>query len=36
VRVDLRDPSTAGTSIIQCHVLHHAEAGMMAKVVVNP
>ncbi len=36
LRMDFRDPRTAGTSVFDCHILHHAEAGMMAKIQVNP
>ncbi len=36
LRVDFRNPQTAGTSLFQCSVLHHAEAGMMGKVQVSP
>lgn len=36
LRIDFRDPRTAGTFVFHCHILHHAEAGMMAKIEVNP
>ena len=36
LRLDFRDPRTAGTSLAECHVLHHAEAGMMAHIQINP
>jgi FtsP/CotA-like multicopper oxidase with cupredoxin domain len=36
VRVDLRDPRSAGTLVLNCDILHHAEAGMMARIQVNP
>jgi FtsP/CotA-like multicopper oxidase with cupredoxin domain len=36
LRLDFRDPRTAGTFVFHCHILHHAEAGMMGKIQVNP
>jgi len=36
LRMDFRDPASAGTFVFHCHILHHAEAGMMAKIQVNP
>jgi len=36
LRMDFRDPRTAGTFVFHCQILHHAEAGMMAKIQVNP
>jgi FtsP/CotA-like multicopper oxidase with cupredoxin domain len=36
LRMDFRDPRSAGTFVFHCHILHHAEAGMMAMVLVNP
>jgi len=36
LRVDFRDPRAAGTYVFHCHILHHAEAGMMARIQVNP
>jgi FtsP/CotA-like multicopper oxidase with cupredoxin domain len=36
LRMDFRDPRTAGTFVYHCHILHHAEAGMMGKIQVNP
>lgn len=35
VRVDFRNPESAGTFLYHCHILHHAEAGMMGKVEVK-
>jgi FtsP/CotA-like multicopper oxidase with cupredoxin domain len=36
LRMDFRDPRTAGTFVFHCDILHHAETGMMAKIQVNP
>jgi FtsP/CotA-like multicopper oxidase with cupredoxin domain len=36
LRMDFRDPRTAGTFVFHCHILHHGEAGSMAKIQVNP
>jgi FtsP/CotA-like multicopper oxidase with cupredoxin domain len=36
VRMDFRDPNIAGTFVYHCHVLDHEDAGMMAKILVNP
>jgi FtsP/CotA-like multicopper oxidase with cupredoxin domain len=36
VRMDFRDPAIAGTFVFHCHVLDHEDAGMMAKIRVNP
>jgi len=36
LRMDFRDPEIAGTFVFHCHVLDHEDAGMMAKIQVNP
>jgi FtsP/CotA-like multicopper oxidase with cupredoxin domain len=36
VRMDFRDPQIAGTFVYHCHVLDHEDAGMMAKIRVDP
>lgn len=36
VRLDFRDPNIAGTFVYHCHVLDHEDAGMMAKIRVDP
>ena len=36
LRMDFRDPDIAGTFVFHCHVLDHEDAGMMAKIQVNP
>ena len=36
VRMDFRDPSTAGTSVFHCHILLHEDLGMMHKLLVQP
>jgi FtsP/CotA-like multicopper oxidase with cupredoxin domain len=36
LRVDFRDPRTAGTFEFQCQIPHHAEAGMMSRILVKP
>ncbi|HTW58084.1 MAG TPA: multicopper oxidase domain-containing protein [Terriglobales bacterium] len=36
VRMDFRDPTIAGTFVYHCHVLDHEDAGMMAKIRVDP
>jgi FtsP/CotA-like multicopper oxidase with cupredoxin domain len=36
LRMDFRDPEIAGTFVLQCRVLDHEDAGMMAKIRVNP
>jgi FtsP/CotA-like multicopper oxidase with cupredoxin domain len=35
VRMDFSGPRAAGAHIVECHDLHHAEAGMMAMVQVD-
>jgi FtsP/CotA-like multicopper oxidase with cupredoxin domain len=36
IRMDFRDPDIAGTFVYHCHILEHEDAGMMAKIQVNP
>jgi FtsP/CotA-like multicopper oxidase with cupredoxin domain len=36
LRMDFRDPRTAGAFEFQCQIPHHAEAGMIARIQVNP
>jgi FtsP/CotA-like multicopper oxidase with cupredoxin domain len=36
LRMDFRDPGTAGTFVYHCHILDHEDAGMMAKIQVKP
>ena len=36
VRLDFRDPTTAGTFPFHCHILLHEDLGMMHKMVVEP
>jgi FtsP/CotA-like multicopper oxidase with cupredoxin domain len=36
VTMDFRDPNIAGTFVYHCHVLDHEDAGMMAKIRVDP
>ena len=36
VRMDFRDPSTAGTFVFHCHILLHEDLGMMHKILVKP
>ena len=36
LRMDFRDPNTAGTSLIHCHILLHEDLGMMHKILVEP
>jgi len=36
MRMDFRDPETAGTSLIHCHILLHEDLGMMHKILVMP
>jgi len=36
LRMDFRDARSAGTFVFHCHILHHAEAGMMGSIQVNP
>jgi len=36
VRMDFRDPNTAGTFVFHCHILLHEDLGMMHKVLVEP
>jgi FtsP/CotA-like multicopper oxidase with cupredoxin domain len=36
LRMDFRDPRTAGTFEFQCQISHHAEAGMMSRIRVMP
>jgi FtsP/CotA-like multicopper oxidase with cupredoxin domain len=34
--MDFRDPEIAGTFVYHCHILDHEDAGMMAKIEVDP
>jgi FtsP/CotA-like multicopper oxidase with cupredoxin domain len=36
IRVDFRDPTTAGISLFHCHILLHEDLGMMHKILVEP
>jgi FtsP/CotA-like multicopper oxidase with cupredoxin domain len=36
LRMDFRDPDIAGTFVYHCHILDHEDAGMMAKIQVDP
>jgi FtsP/CotA-like multicopper oxidase with cupredoxin domain len=36
VRMDFRDPTTAGMSLFHCHILLHEDLGMMHKILVEP
>jgi FtsP/CotA-like multicopper oxidase with cupredoxin domain len=36
VRMDFRDPTTAGTFLFHCHILLHEDLGMMHKILVEP
>jgi FtsP/CotA-like multicopper oxidase with cupredoxin domain len=36
LRLDFRDPEIVGTFVFHCHVLDHEDAGMMAKIRVDP
>ena len=36
VRMDFRDPATAGTFLFHCHILLHEDLGMMHKILVEP
>ncbi len=36
VRMDFRDPTTAGTFVYHCHILLHEDLGMMHKILVQP
>jgi FtsP/CotA-like multicopper oxidase with cupredoxin domain len=36
VRMDFRDPNTAGTFLFHCHILLHEDLGMMHKILVQP
>jgi FtsP/CotA-like multicopper oxidase with cupredoxin domain len=36
LRMDFRDPRTAGTFEFQCQIPHHAEAGMISRIQVIP
>ena len=36
VRMDFRDPNTAGTFVFHCHILLHEDLGMMHKILVKP
>jgi len=36
LRMDFRDPTTAGTFVFHCHILLHEDLGMMHKVEVDP
>ncbi|HEY7095580.1 MAG TPA: multicopper oxidase domain-containing protein [Terriglobales bacterium] len=35
VRLDFRNPETAGTFLYHCHILDHEDGGMMAKILVQ-
>ena len=35
VRMDFRDPTTAGTFVFHCHILLHEDLGMMHKILVK-
>jgi FtsP/CotA-like multicopper oxidase with cupredoxin domain len=35
LRMDFRDPETAGTFLYHCHILDHGDGGMMAKIEVK-
>jgi FtsP/CotA-like multicopper oxidase with cupredoxin domain len=35
MRMDFRDPETAGISLIHCHILLHEDLGMMHKILVQ-
>jgi FtsP/CotA-like multicopper oxidase with cupredoxin domain len=36
VRMDFRDPTTAGTFVFHCHILLHEDLGMMHTILVEP
>jgi FtsP/CotA-like multicopper oxidase with cupredoxin domain len=36
LRMDFRDPTTAGTFVFHCHILLHEDLGMMHKILVEP
>jgi FtsP/CotA-like multicopper oxidase with cupredoxin domain len=36
VRMDFRDPPTAGEFVFHCHILLHEDLGMMHKILVQP
>jgi FtsP/CotA-like multicopper oxidase with cupredoxin domain len=36
VRMDFRDPTTAGLFVFHCHILLHEDLGMMHKILVQP
>jgi FtsP/CotA-like multicopper oxidase with cupredoxin domain len=36
LRMDFRDPETAGMFVYHCHILDHEDGGMMAKILVKP
>jgi len=36
IRMDFRDPQTAGVFVYHCHILQHEDQGMMAKIAVLP
>jgi FtsP/CotA-like multicopper oxidase with cupredoxin domain len=36
VRMDFRDPTTAGLFVFHCHILLHEDLGMMHKILVAP
>jgi len=36
LRMDFRDPNTAGTFVFHCHILLHEDLGMMHKILVEP
>jgi FtsP/CotA-like multicopper oxidase with cupredoxin domain len=35
IRLDFRDPTTAGTFVFHCHILLHEDLGMMHKILVQ-
>jgi FtsP/CotA-like multicopper oxidase with cupredoxin domain len=36
LRMDFRDPNTAGTFVYHCHLLEHEDGGMMGTILVEP
>jgi FtsP/CotA-like multicopper oxidase with cupredoxin domain len=36
IRMDFRDPNTAGTFVYHCHLLEHEDGGMMGLIRVDP
>ena len=36
LRMDFRDPRTAGTFVYHCHILEHEDGGMMGSIQVKP